>query len=148
MAIKKDTEETAPSEGPRFQKLFTLDEANRALVLVRRVVAEIRQHYGVLLATYQKMQEFGRDLENSDEFAACREKLEALTDQLNRLNAELLEIGCYLKDWKLGLIDFPAEHHGRVVWLCWKDGEDSIGHWHELDVGFQGRRPVSELTII
>jgi hypothetical protein len=29
-----------------------------------------------------------------------------------------------------------------VVYLCWRFGEDRIGHWHELDGGFAGRRPL------
>jgi len=26
--------------------------------------------------------------------------------------------------------------------LCWKLGEDDIGHWHGLEEGFAGRKPL------
>ena len=31
---------------------------------------------------------------------------------------------------------------GREVCLCWRLGEDSISHWHELESGFRGRQPI------
>ncbi|HUX86133.1 MAG TPA: DUF2203 family protein [Chloroflexota bacterium] len=42
----------------------------------------------------------------------------------------------------MGLVDFPAERDGRVVYLCWRRGEDQIHYWHELDAGFAGRQPL------
>jgi len=50
-----------------------------------------------------------------------------------------------LKDYEMGLIDFPAVHQGREVYLCWKLGEKQIVAWHEVDAGFSGRRDVKEL---
>ena len=31
---------------------------------------------------------------------------------------------------------------GREVYLCWIDGEDEIGFWHELEAGYAGRQPL------
>ncbi len=58
---------------------------------------------------------------------------------------ELSEIGCELKDYQTGLIDFVGRHEGRDVYLCWKLGEERITHWHEVDTGFAGRQSVSKL---
>jgi hypothetical protein len=52
--------------------------------------------------------------------------------------------GVRIKDPAAGLLDFPARRAGRVVFLCWRVGEPSLGHWHEADAGFAGRRPVDE----
>jgi hypothetical protein len=49
-----------------------------------------------------------------------------------------------LKDVEQGLLDFPHEREGRVVYLCWRLGEEGIGWWHDLDVGFAGRQPLDE----
>jgi hypothetical protein len=43
-----------------------------------------------------------------------------------------------------GLVDFRAVREGRIVYLCWKYGEGSVGHWHELDAGFLGRQPIKD----
>ena len=54
----------------------------------------------------------------------------------------IVELGVALKDIEQGLIDFPTERDGRIVYLCWRQGEDEIRFWHELDTGFAGRRPL------
>ena len=51
---------------------------------------------------------------------------------------ELNAIGCELKDANTGLIDFVGRHEGRLVYLCWRLGD-------ELDAGFAGRQPVANL---
>ena len=30
----------------------------------------------------------------------------------------------------------------RRVYLCWKLGEDSVEHWHDVEAGFSGRRKL------
>jgi hypothetical protein len=47
-----------------------------------------------------------------------------------------------IKDLERGLIDFPAIHNGREVFLCWEKTEDDIAFWHDLDAGFPGREPL------
>jgi hypothetical protein len=47
-----------------------------------------------------------------------------------------------LKGLDEGLLDFPSEHEGRVVYLCWRFDEPRIAWWHEIDAGFAGREPI------
>jgi hypothetical protein len=30
------------------------------------------------------------------------------------------------------------------VYLCWEEGEQEIGFWHDLGAGFAGRRPLDD----
>jgi hypothetical protein len=59
---------------------------------------------------------------------------------------ELEEMGAVLKDPSTGLVDFYGQVDGKLVWLCWKYGEDTVTHYHGLDEGFSGRKPI-ELTM-
>ena len=43
-----------------------------------------------------------------------------------------------------GLVDFPYDRDGRIVYLCWKPDEDEIGWWHETDAGFAGRQMLTD----
>ena len=43
------------------------------------------------------------------------------------------------------LVDFLSFHQNRYIWLCWKEDEDTIMYWHELDEGFVGRKPIDLL---
>jgi hypothetical protein len=58
--------------------------------------------------------------------------------------AEIDAIGVQVKDLDTGLLDFPFQLEDRVVLLCWKQGETAITHWHSIEDGFAGRKPLDE----
>ncbi|MFO0972435.1 MAG: DUF2203 domain-containing protein [Phycisphaerae bacterium] len=123
------------------RKLFTLEHANSALPLVRRVVSDVVEQYRVVVGLQQRLEELpakgGGDARREIEEAAGE-----AVEKLRGLAGELDEIGVELKDWQSGLIDFPAMHEGRAVYLCWRLGEEQVSFWHELDAGFRGRQPI------
>ena len=55
---------------------------------------------------------------------------------------ELQAMEVVLRDLDRGLVDFPSIRDGREVFLCWEEGEDEIGFWHDVDSGYGGRRPL------
>jgi len=57
---------------------------------------------------------------------------------------EIEEMGAVLKDARIGLLDFYGNVDGRLVWLCWKYGETSCNHYHALEDGFSGRKPIGD----
>jgi len=57
---------------------------------------------------------------------------------------ELREMEVVVRDLDRGLVDFPSLRDDREVYLCWEEGEDEIGFWHEPDAGFGGRRPLDD----
>jgi hypothetical protein len=57
---------------------------------------------------------------------------------------EIEHLGVHVKDFRTGLVDFPYDRDGRIVYLCWKPDEDEIGWWHETDGGFAGRQPLTD----
>jgi len=70
---------------------------------------------------------------------AERDKLgQTITDTL----AEITAMGVQVKDVDTGLLDFPCVVEGKVVLLCWRLGEGAITHWHGVDEGFAGRKPI------
>jgi hypothetical protein len=58
--------------------------------------------------------------------------------------AEIHATGVQVKDIDIGLLDFPCNVDGEVVLLCWKLGEEKITHWHSVEEGFAGRKPIDE----
>lgn len=58
--------------------------------------------------------------------------------------AEIDSIGVQVKDLDLGLLDFPCEVEGQTILLCWRLGEKSITHWHGMEEGFAGRKPIDD----
>lgn len=70
-------------------------------------------------------------------------ELMATVQDLERTIGELGEHGIEVKSGD-GLVDFRSRYEGRVVHLCWRYGEETITHWHELDAGFSRRQPVED----
>jgi hypothetical protein len=130
--------------GPRGgKKYFTLSEARRALPLVKRIAHDMQATQRERIGLREQMKVNGE--RPMAELEALAAQFERLTDHMERLLAELTQIGVELKDASTGLLDFPAMHEGREVLLCWKGDEETITHWHEVDGGFAGRKPVEML---
>ena len=123
------------------KKLFTPAEANRALVLVKRITADIVTNYHTLRDLHDKFQMLDQ---HGDIFEAeeTRQAYVAITDHLAELREELESVGAELKDFELGLVDFPSIREGREVCLCWKLGEERVAFWHETNTGSSGRKPI------
>ena len=130
-----------PSENQQ-QRLFSLDHANRTLPLVSRIVEEIVDLDQTRARLYReaKKRVASGCLEDA---ARLQDEIQEIAFRQDECAGELRRIGCELKDPSLGLVDFPARLGDRVVYLCWKLGEDKIGHWHEIDAGFPGRQPIT-----
>ena len=60
----------------------------------------------------------------------------------------LEEFGCLIRDIDSGIIDFLYIFERRDVFLCWKQGEKSIDHWHEVKDGFTKRKKILDLEKI
>jgi hypothetical protein len=132
---------TPPGVTPsRHKRRFTLEQANRAIAYVGRVVADIVRAHELILTLQAKLE----DLRGKAATAAERQLADAL-DRLQSLVDELTEVGCELKDYESGLVDFVGRHQGRDIYLCWKLGEPRVTHWHELTSGYAGRQPISVL---
>jgi hypothetical protein len=73
-----------------------------------------------------------------------RAALDAAVREVKDAVEEIDAIGVQVKDIDTGLLDFPCQLGDEIVLLCWKMGEARIAHWHTIEAGFQGRRPLDE----
>ena len=129
---------------------FTVDEANRMLPLVKRIVSDA-------VRDYWRWQDAVREFE----VAALRSSpdhpddvAEQLQNEATRLARdidgymrELKDLGVMFKGFDAGLVDFPAELDDRRVLLCWQLGEERVKYWHEEEAGFIGRQLLPELQV-
>jgi len=70
------------------------------------------------------------------------EEIAGLVEQIKRYVDEIQSHGCLCKGVEQGLVDFPCQFAGEIVFLCWQHGEESVGYWHRIEDGFAGRRPL------
>ena len=130
----------------KTRKFFTVEQANATLPLVRAIVRDLTALAVDLRERHERLRHAGEGAalspEHEEELAQARAVLERDLERLRDLEGELTALGVEMKDYFTGLVDFPAQIDGRPVYLCWKAGEDAVAHWHELDAGFAGRRPL------
>ena len=134
---------------PVQRRVFTPDQANATLPLVRAIVNDLvglsrdlgerRQRLGLLLAGKAKK---ARDPYH-EELVQIQRDMDKDMKRLKEYVEELRTLGVEPKSGSDGLVDFPAVLDGRKVYLCWKLGEPQVLFWHDLESGYSGRQPLT-----
>ncbi|MGD0678603.1 MAG: DUF2203 domain-containing protein [Polyangiaceae bacterium] len=133
--------------------VFTLEEVN---ALVPRLNAHIGAQMSRRTDIEQRLARLSERiggvpeairLEDTDppDVHAMKEELLGRVEEYQTAWRQLEELGAVLKDARLGLLDFYGRVDGTLVWLCWKFGEDAVTHYHALDEGFAGRKPIQPM---
>ncbi|MBW8747123.1 MAG: DUF2203 domain-containing protein [Acidobacteria bacterium] len=132
-------------------RTFTLSEAQTMLPvlesLLKRAQTTARlaaQVEGELQDLSQRIFLYGGMHVDIAAVARRRGQREKAIQEAKDTLAEIDAIGVQVKDLDTGLLDFPFQLEDRVVLLCWKQGETAITHWHTIEDGFAGRKPLDE----
>jgi len=127
-------------------RIFTLEEAERTLPLLRRILTDLRTEYRIwqdALGDYELLSGGVRAQdEESDELVSSRRAVTQSADRITEYLEEIEEVGCLFKGFDAGLVDFYTLREDRLVFLCWRVEESHITHWHEVDGGYSGRQPI------
>ena len=126
---------------------FTAARANLALVLVKRIIADVVTEYKHMLELQESL-EAARGNHAYEQAAWTRQELVRAAGKLCDCLRELEEVGVELKDWSLGVVDFPCIAGSREVYLCWQFGQERIEFWHEVDEDPAVRRHIEDLPLV
>jgi hypothetical protein len=130
------------------KRYFTVSEANATLPYLRAVLRDVTELARELRERHERLERLrpgergGLSQAHQEEMLQARTDLERGQERMQEYEQELKQIGVELKDYFTGLIDFPSIMDGREVYLCWRLDEPEVGHWHELEAGFLGRRKL------
>jgi len=136
---------------PGTLRVFTISEVNALIPTLTLIVAQqLREQSDIEQGLAELTRLLGEtpislDLDASDEPEVKRHKRE-LSHRIHQYEQgwrKVRALGGIVKDPRIGLVDFYGRIDGKVMWLCWRYGEDSLGYYHELDAGYSGRRPIS-----
>jgi hypothetical protein len=132
-----------PERSTSRRRVFTLDHANRTLPFVKRVVADIVKQHRKVCALEDKCH-IRRPSVSREDHERIRDQYKVELEKLRWLADELSNVGCRLRDWQRGIIDFRSVYQGREIELCWCLGQERVEYWHELDEGFPCRRLIDD----
>jgi hypothetical protein len=130
------------------RRYFTPSEANELLAEVRPLAESLVQHReGMRLAAERRARLTARIAGNGGDLdpqepSELDEQFQRQLQAVTQAAEQLERLGVLVKDLDHGLVDFPALHEGEEVLLCWQVGEDEVAHWHGVDEGFAGRKPL------
>ena len=110
---------------PAFQRLFTVEEANALLPSLRKILDDVALHRDALRERPLTCNLSWRPQSGT---AVVRLAPEYGVEAYNLYLAigRISELGVVLKDLNMGLLDFPHEREGRVVFLCWHPPEERL----------------------
>ena len=126
---------------PSFPRLFTVEEANALLPKLRELLKDVAVHRDAVREKASHLEPIFKAATSNgggragSEYGAEAYNLYLAIDRIR-------ELGVLLKDPDAGLIDFPYDKDGRIVFLCWHPPEEKIGYWHEVQAGYAGRQPL------
>jgi hypothetical protein len=133
------------------QRVFTISEVNALIPALSSLVQDqLREQSEIEHGLAELMRLTGeppRSLEpaslDSAEVSRLKRDLRSRISRYETGWQRVQKWGGVIKDPQTGLVDFYGRVDGKLVWLCWRYGEDTLGYYHDLTSGFSGRRPLS-----
>jgi hypothetical protein len=134
---------------------FTVAEANQRIPALQDIFGRVIRLRSQLKTIYNRL-DAAKFAPTSDDFSPYvkgappdvlhdRATFKGLIELVKSEIGTVQELGCVIKDIDTGLVDWFGKSGVDEVLLCWRFGEKEVGFFHDLDSGFSGRRPVSEL---
>jgi len=124
-------------------RVYTLDEARKALPRVRRLMGEVQSARAEIMRLRPEAWPALRKAAGNGGNVAAGQ----LLAHFARLEAGVKgigQLGVLVKDADSGLVDFVARRRGKEVYLCWRYGEDELAYWHDIEAGFTGRQVIRD----
>ncbi|QPD05909.1 MAG: hypothetical protein Nkreftii_003683 [Candidatus Nitrospira kreftii] len=138
--MARDENETSPD------RVFSLFEANQLIPQLQSHLSTVQGCKTELIRTRDEVGKASANAHLGGGTPVGARYVKSLQDISAHLHA-IQEMGVVVKDIDLGLCDFPHIRNGRVVYLCWKLGENEIRWWHEVTNGYKDRCPIEEEPI-
>ena len=131
------------------ERYFEPADVERLIPRLTRIMERVRAAHAAgleareaLAAEQKRITLAGGVVVDQAAWKARAETLERCTADVRSGLEEIQKLGGVAKDLQMGLVDFRHLRGGREVNLCWRFGEERITHWHGLDEGYAGRKPL------
>ena len=129
-----------------FKRYFTIDEAQELLPKIEKILGRtIRLNKALELLSSIEIEVYDDDYDNLRRITKMNKEFHKLSHEFYQNIEKLEDMGCLIKDFEIGVIDFHYRFGNEDIFLCWKLGERRIRFWHEVDSDYMGRKPIIDL---
>lgn len=122
------------------QQQYSVEQANQLLPVLTPVLNSVVRELGT--ATDARALSQVRAAASHNGGGAAASAMLRAGRRLERELEFLREHGILLRDPEVGLVDFPSQREGRLIYLCWRLGEPEVQFWHARDEGFVDGQPL------
>ncbi len=122
---------------------FTISSANEKLPGIVEKFKNVTHLKNEITKIEQQLSSSLSPTSNFEQYVTIKQKLNSVVKNFYQAIEDLENTGVVIKGIDEGLLDFPSKRFDDEIWLCWKQGETEIKFWHEKDIGFSGRKPIS-----
>jgi hypothetical protein len=135
--------------------VISIQDANKMLPLLRQIVMDIMNNWEQIILKRTELECLEKDIRGTNTgsiqdsgravgIMELKAELNYLIDKINNYIREVEDLGCFVEEFKRGIINFPSLFNGRKIFLCWKPDESEVLHWHELDETFKDRIKIKD----
>ncbi|MGE0529332.1 MAG: DUF2203 family protein [Bdellovibrionales bacterium] len=110
--------------------VFSLEEAQQILPVVRRITQEFSAKVEFLIARLETLQ-----LNQTETICTLERQINEL---IQAWNEKIRKLGADPRG--LWVVDFNSGDG----FFCWKHPENDISYWHSYENGYSGRKPISQ----
>ena len=127
------------------KKYFSLEEAQAILPEVKKLISrilDVQKKIKLRSALKIRYEDSFLELHNT-----TKRSMEVHKDayEFFQVMDSLMEIGVFVKDPKIGLVDFYSIFNGTEIFFCYKYPEEKILYWHGIEEGYAGRKSIELL---
>ena len=126
--------------------LIGLEAANKMLPFLKSIVKDIVKLWDSIIKQRKVFEETKAKGEYTKDI---KSSLNDLIDTINQYIKEVESLGCFIEEFKRGIVNIPSLCCGRKIFLTIQPMEEAeIGFWHELDETSADKQPIGKLNIL
>lgn len=114
----------------RSKKVFSKEEANKAIIFVERIAQDVVTKWKDILAGNDRIKkQTGESVQVKSTYKDLSET-KFLIEDIQYHTMELAQVGCFFKDFNNGVVLFPAEVNGVQGYYVWKTGDMEVSDFY------------------
>ena len=127
-------------------ELSGIKSANKMMPLLKSITKNIIKLWHVIIEQRNKLDKAKKNNVNIEDVKTILNKS---IDEVNEYIKEIEKLGCFVEEFKRGIVNIPSLYCGRKIFLAViPTQEEKIKFWHELDETYSDKQTIDGFSIL